>query len=97
MPLDVHHTYTGCVSPQYHCRFNNFFETVRHGEPDVSVLTAWQQLSGLTVMSQTPSMEYHDVPRPSELIQFENNAIAPTQESLLVTPLTHLSSSSTSI
>ncbi len=27
---------TGCVSPQYHCRFDDFFETTRHGAPDVS-------------------------------------------------------------
>jgi hypothetical protein len=51
--LNLH---TGCVSPQYHCRFDNFFEMVRHGGPDVSVPMAWQQLSGLTVMTGTPSM-----------------------------------------
>ncbi len=51
--LNLH---TGCVSPQYHCRFDNFFETVRHGGPDISVPTARQQLSGFTVMTQTPSM-----------------------------------------
>jgi hypothetical protein len=27
---------TGCVSPQYHCHFDNFFETMRLGAPDVS-------------------------------------------------------------
>jgi hypothetical protein len=27
---------TGCVSPQYHCRFGNFLEMMRHGAPDVS-------------------------------------------------------------
>jgi hypothetical protein len=76
--LNLH---TGCVSLQYHCRFDNFFEMVRHGGPVISVPTAWQQLSGLTVMSQTASMEYHEeVPRPSERMQFGNNAIAPTQE-----------------
>jgi hypothetical protein len=77
--LNLH---TGCISPQYHCRFDNFFETVRHGGPDVSVLTAWQQLSGLTVMMQTPSMEYHDeVPRPSKCMQFGSNPVALSQES----------------
>jgi hypothetical protein len=41
---------------------------------------AWQQLSGLAVMTQTPSMESHDkVPRPFERMQFGNNPIAPTQ------------------
>ncbi len=76
--LNLH---TGCVSPQYHCRFDYFFETVRHGGPDVSVPAAWQQLSGLITMSQTPSMEYHDeVPRRSECMQFGNYVIVPTQE-----------------
>jgi len=28
---------TGCVSPQYHCRFDDFFETTRHNGPDVSL------------------------------------------------------------
>jgi hypothetical protein len=77
--LNLH---TGCVSPQYQCQFNNFFERVRQGGPDVSVPTAWQQLSGLTVMSQTPSMEYPDeVPRPSKRMQFRSNRFALPQES----------------
>jgi hypothetical protein len=76
--LNLH---TGCVSPQYHCRFDDFFETVRHGGPDISVLTAWQQLSGLTVMTQTPSMEYHDeIPSPSECMQFRSNPVVLSQE-----------------
>jgi hypothetical protein len=36
---------TGLVSPQYHCRFNNFFETTKYGGPDVSVSSTWQQLA----------------------------------------------------
>jgi hypothetical protein len=69
--LNLH---TGCVSPQYHCQFDNFFETVRHGRPDVSVPTEWQQLSGITVTTGTPSMEHHnEVPRPSERMQLGNN------------------------
>jgi hypothetical protein len=77
--LNLH---TGCVSPQYHCRFDNFSATVRHGGPDVSVPPAWQQLSGITVMMQTPSMEHHDeVPHPFQRIQFGNNPVARSQES----------------
>jgi hypothetical protein len=72
----------GCVSPQYHCRFDDFFEMVRHGGPDVSVPSAWQQLSGLTVVSQTPSMEHHDkVPQPSQCMQFRNDPVTLSQES----------------
>jgi hypothetical protein len=38
---------TGCVSPQYHCCFDDFFETTHHGRPDVSGTICWQQLRGL--------------------------------------------------
>jgi hypothetical protein len=43
---------------------------------------AWQQLSGLTVMTGAPSMERHDeVPKPSERMQFGNNPVTHSQES----------------
>ncbi len=43
---------------------------------------AWQQLSGLTVTTGTPSMEHHDeVPRPSECMQFGNDPVMRYQES----------------
>jgi hypothetical protein len=38
---------TGCVSPQYHCCFDDFFETMRHGAPNVSRTICWQQLANL--------------------------------------------------
>jgi hypothetical protein len=38
---------TGCVSPQYHCCFDDFFETTCHGAPDVSGTICWQQLANL--------------------------------------------------
>jgi hypothetical protein len=40
--LNLH---TGLVSPQYHCRFDDFFETTRHGSPEVSDNVTWQQLA----------------------------------------------------
>jgi hypothetical protein len=43
---------TECVSPQYHCRFDDFFETTRHGGPDVSDTICWQQLAGLSCAAQ---------------------------------------------
>jgi hypothetical protein len=77
--LNLH---TGCVSLQYHCQFDSFFERVRQGGPDVSVPTARQQLSGLTVMTQIPSIEHHDeVPRPSKRMQFGSNPGLLSQES----------------
>ena len=39
---------TGCISPQYHCRFDDFFETTHHGGPDVSDNICWQQLAGIS-------------------------------------------------
>ncbi len=52
---------TGCVSPQYHCKFDDFFETTHHGGPDVSGTICWQQLAGLTQMNQSLS----DIARPT--------------------------------
>jgi hypothetical protein len=43
---------TGCVSPQYHCWFDDFFETPHHGGPDVSNTICWQQLAGLSCAAQ---------------------------------------------
>jgi hypothetical protein len=37
---------TGLVSPQYHCRFDDFFETMKYGVADVAVSSTWQQLAG---------------------------------------------------
>ena len=54
--LNLH---TGCVSPQFHCRFDNFFETVKHGGPNVSIPSVWQQLAGLITATQRPCMEFH--------------------------------------
>ena len=54
--LNLH---TGCVSPQFHSRFDDFFETVKYDGPDVSVPSAWQQLSGLVTATQAPSLEFH--------------------------------------
>ncbi len=55
--LNLH---TGCVSPQFHCRFDNFFETVKHGGPNVSIPSVWQQLAGLVTATQRPSIEFHN-------------------------------------
>jgi hypothetical protein len=54
---------TGCVSPQYHCRFDDFFETTRHGAPDVSDTITWQMLAGLgrtsEILSQVSAPTLH--------------------------------------
>jgi hypothetical protein len=56
---------TGCVSPQYHCCFDNFFETACHGAPDISGTIFWQQLANLdcakTVLSEVSTPNQHSV------------------------------------
>jgi hypothetical protein len=46
---------TGLVLPQYHCRFNDFFETMMHGGPDLSISSTWQQLAQLGCTNEIPS------------------------------------------
>jgi hypothetical protein len=56
---------TGCVSPQYHCCFDDFFEMTRHGAPDVSGNICWQQLAYLdrakTFLSKASMPNQHSV------------------------------------
>jgi hypothetical protein len=56
---------TGCVSPQYHCPFNDFFETMRHSAPVVSGTICWQQLANLdrakTVLSEVSMPNQHNI------------------------------------
>ena len=39
---------TGLVSPQYRCRFDDFFESMRLQSPKLTVPTTWRRLSKLT-------------------------------------------------
>ena len=48
---------TGLVSPQYHCNFDDFFETTTHGMSDAPSSGIWQQLAGLTRATQVPTIE----------------------------------------
>ncbi len=65
----VHNPNTGCASPQFHCRVDNFFESV--GLQDVTISTTWQQLVGLSKHSLRESAsevepERHSIPVPSQ-------------------------------
>jgi hypothetical protein len=71
---------TGCVSPQYHCRFDDFFESTRHGGPDFSGTTSWQQLAGLDhasmILSEMPtpiqrSVIYPETPSEGDVLPEE--------------------------
>jgi hypothetical protein len=76
----------GCVSPQYHCRFGDFFETTCHGGPDVSGTICWQQLAGLDratvilleVSTPTPhSVKYSETPSEGDVLPEELPFVPP--------------------
>ncbi len=60
---------TRCVSPQYYCRFNDFFETTHHGAPDSSGTICWQQLANLDHATMVPSKV--SVPKQRSIISLE--------------------------
>jgi hypothetical protein len=43
---------TRLVLPQYHCCFDDFFETTKYGGPDVTISSTWQQLAGLNRVAE---------------------------------------------
>jgi len=51
---------TGLVSPQYHCRFDDFFETTQHNWPDVVTSATWKKMTGVRRANGTPT-----APKPS--------------------------------
>ena len=60
---------TGLVSPQYHCRFDDFFETTRHNKPDIVTSATWKQLAGLkrpdgSPIAPEPSRTIHETSIP---------------------------------
>jgi hypothetical protein len=61
----VLHLVAGCVSPQYHCCFDDFFKTTHHDAPDVSCTICWQQLANLdrasTILSKVSMPTQHSV------------------------------------
>ena len=63
---------TGLVSPQYHCRFDDLFETVRLNGPDVTTTAIWRQLAGFRRADGTPT-----APAPQEFIS--EVTVPPTQ------------------
>lgn len=51
---------TGLVSPQYHCHYNDFFETTHHSRPDITVSATWKQMAVLCRMDGTPTIRDQD-------------------------------------
>ena len=48
---------TGLCSPQFHCRYDDFFETIDLNKPDTMTSSSWQILAGLERPDQLPSVE----------------------------------------
>jgi hypothetical protein len=85
---------TGCVSPHYHCHFDNFSKTTYHGGPDVSGTICWQQLVGLDcatvilleVSTPTPhSIKYLETPSEGDVPPEELPFVPPAFDSLRTT------------
>ena len=60
-PFHAHNSYlvrnlmTGLVSLQYHCRYDDFFETAKLNGPDVTTSANWKQLAGFSHIDGTPT------------------------------------------
>jgi hypothetical protein len=88
---------TGCVSPQYHCRFDDFFETTRHGGPDVSGTISWQQIAGLDrlsmILSEMSAPIQHIIMYPELLSEGD----VPPEESSFSPPVFDVTSDDSSV
>jgi hypothetical protein len=45
----------GLCSPQFHCRFDDFFETTQLSSSDVKTTSLWKQLAGFSRHGETPT------------------------------------------
>ncbi len=74
------------VSPQYHCCFDNFFETTCHNRPDVSGTISWQLLAGLNhaemILSEMSAPMQHSVMYP----ETQSEANVPSEEISVAPP-----------
>ena len=48
---------SGLVSPQFHCRYDDFFETTHHSHQDVMTQANWKQLAGFVKYDGTPTVQ----------------------------------------
>jgi hypothetical protein len=47
---------TGLVSPQFHCRFDDFFKTCKYGVSNAGTQSTWQHLAGLKHTMINPAL-----------------------------------------
>ncbi|KAL7481442.1 hypothetical protein ACHAW6_007123, partial [Cyclotella cf. meneghiniana] len=51
------HGYTGLVSLQFHCRYDDFFETISFNKPETMMSSNWQILAGLVRPDKPPMVK----------------------------------------
>ena len=51
---------TSLVSPQFHCRFDDFFETCKYRVPDGGISSTWQCLAGFKCVDGVPVLHMED-------------------------------------
>ncbi|KAL7486160.1 hypothetical protein ACHAW6_011754 [Cyclotella cf. meneghiniana] len=50
---------TGLVPPQFHCRFDDFFETTHYSDCDKTTSANWKQLVGFVRYNGVPTIQDH--------------------------------------
>jgi hypothetical protein len=80
---------TGCDSSQYHCHFNNFFETMCHIASEVSGTICWQQLANLDCAKMT--LVEMSMPKQHSIISLEmpSDEESHTMSKLVFEPTTY--------
>ncbi|KAL7476135.1 hypothetical protein ACHAW6_002012 [Cyclotella cf. meneghiniana] len=60
---------TRLVSPQFHCRYNDFFETISFNKPEMMMSSNWQILTGLIRPDNTPTAkQIEDQGHPADYV-----------------------------
>ena len=77
---------TGLCSPQFHCRFDDFFETVRHSHSDVMTSADWKQAAGFvkydgTSLNSAPSSVTQQSVRPVGTTNVSDDPVTPPEDS----------------
>jgi hypothetical protein len=71
---------TGLVSPQYHCCFDDFFETTEYGGTDVTVSSTWQQLARLGRATEAYSQNQTPILHGNMQIETPADTSAPSEQ-----------------
>lgn len=71
---------TGLVSPQFHCRYDNFFETTHHSDRDIMTSANWKQLAGFTKYDGNPSVQDRLSSSDQRVMPIGTNPPAGTQD-----------------